>query len=125
MFEVEQLYNQCRYVEPNLWDGRRTNFIEKAEFEKTLVRMKETHKVEVECLRSSKNKLAAEVDVLKNDLDRIRSLRSSDVVKNKKKNDKLVLVEDGEISKSESLASSIMPPPPLPGLSSSDESAPP
>merc|ERR1719158_461557 len=123
MFEVEQLYNQCRYVEPNLWDGRRTNFIEKAEFEKTLVRMKETHKVEVECLASAKNKLAMEVDVLKNDLERIRSLRSSDVVKNKKKNDKLVLVEDGEVSKSESSASSNMPPPSLLGLSLSDESA--
>merc|ERR1719233_1172276 len=121
-FEVEQVYSLCRYVEPNLWDGRRKDFIEKAEFlEKAIVRMKQTHKVEVECLKSAKDKLAVELDVLKNELDRLRSLRSSDVVKNKKKNSKLVEVEEGETLEKNApkLPESMPPPPPLPDSSQS------
>ena len=51
------------------------------------------------------------VEVLKNELDRLRSLRSSDVVKNKKKGSKLVEVEDGEIfEKKVSKLQEIVPP---------------
>ena len=68
----------------NLWEGKRSDYIEKNEFEKTIARMKESHEIEVEYLRSCKLKLLKEVEDLKNDLDRIRSLRSSAPIKNSK-----------------------------------------
>ena len=109
------MYTLCRHVEPNLWDGRRKDVIDNAEFEKTLVSMKQTHKVEVDCLRSAKDKLAMKVEVLINELDRLRSLRSSDVVKNKKKGSKLVEVEVGEtFEKNVKLPDTDPPPPRLP-----------
>merc|ERR1719153_2147305 len=118
-FEVEQMYTLCRHVEPNLWDGRRKDVIDNAEFEKTVESMKQTHKVEVDCLSSAKDKLAMKVEVLKNELDRLRSLRSSDVVKNKKKGSKLVEVEEGGIFEKNvsKLPESVPPPPPLPHAS--------
>merc|ERR1719450_1150427 len=99
------------------------------ELERILVRMKDSHKVEVECLRSSRDKLIQEVETLKNDLDRIRSLRSSDIIKKGKKNGKLVMLDEGDIVKlkSEKLSSpsngssnqfpaTAQLPPPLPEL---------
>merc|ERR1719470_319312 len=115
-FQADKLYKLCRQLDLNLWEGRRSDYIEKNEFEKTIARMKESHEIEVEYLRSCKLKLLKEVEDLRNDLDRIRSLRSSAPIKNIEQGKNLVLVECGE-NVSPLSGVSAPTPPPLPGMS--------
>merc|ERR1719470_517270 len=107
-FKADQLYQVCREKEGKkvprrargLSEGRgKANKSEYVLDENYKKPPQLEHDDELEKLRASHQELSKKFEEVQNELERIRSLRSSDPMKNKKKGDKLVLVEVGETLK--------------------------
>ena len=58
-------------------------------------KLKDEHKNEVDILEARHSGMLEKIKDLQNDLERIRSLRSSDPIKNKKIGSKLIVLDEG------------------------------